>query len=138
MVTEFSCTYYKYNNVGYARYYISECHWEENRASNVLKSGLQTADSVIVYIPSDVSITAPNNKNISLGELFENASSKNVTKDMLVKGKCDFEFKNITQQSVSESMNKFRTQYPQFLTVSSIDNKLYGLKELQHFKISAK
>ena len=132
MVTEFSCTYYKYNNVGYDRYYISECHWEENRASNVLKSGLQTADSVIVYIPSDVSITAPNNKNISLGELFENA------KDMLVKGKCDFEFKNITQQSVSESMNKFRTQYPQFLTVSSIDNKLYGLKELQHIKISAK
>ena len=122
MLAQASCTLYKFNGIGYDRYYISSCHWQENRASNIIKSGLQSADSVTVYIQKEDLTVAP-----------ETASF-----DMIIKGQCDFEFDNTSQQSVSESMKEFRKQYPQFVTVSSIDNKLYGLKELQHIKISAR
>lgn len=122
MLAQASCTLYKYNGIGFDRHYISSCHWQENRASNVLKSGLESADSVTVYI-----------QNESLTVVPETASF-----DMLVKGECDFEFDNTNPQTVSESMKEFRKQYPHFVTVSSIDNKLYGLKELQHIKISAR
>ena len=48
---ESSCTIYRFNGSGYDRYFIPECHWQENKARNVLKSGMQNADSVTVYIP---------------------------------------------------------------------------------------
>lgn len=140
MIAESSCTVYRYNGTGYDRFYILACHWQENRASNVIKSGLQTADSVTVYIPADIAVIAPNNSLYPADRLFPGmeAIPQNTSKDMLVKGMCDFEFNNTTAQKVSESMKTFRQKYPQFVTVSSIDHKLYGLKALRHIKVSAK
>ena len=51
MITNFKCTIYHFNGVGYSKFYVPHCHWQENKASNVVKSGLQNADSVTIYIP---------------------------------------------------------------------------------------
>ena len=55
MMTNADCTLYLYDKAtgGYTRYFISGVYWRENKAGNVLKSGLQTADSTTVYLYSD-------------------------------------------------------------------------------------
>lgn len=123
MKTNTACTSYQYDHVtgGYDRFVIPKVMWQESKSANVLKSGLQTADSTVIYIPAEFSDLAP----------------KTAAKDMLVKGIIDFEFKNISPQSISESMKEFREAY-KFVTVTSIDNKLYGSPSLQHIKVSAK
>lgn len=139
MLTDTSCTVYKFNGVGYDRYCVPQCHWQEDKASNVLKSGMQNADSVTVYIPLDSVFVVPS-KNLLPGKsLLPNAENvpKLATKDIVVKGECNFVFDNSSQQSVSESLKKLREQYDYF-TVMSIDRKLYGSENLQHVKISAR
>lgn len=143
MLFESKCTLYRDNGSGgFYRYIISECHWQEDRAANVLKSGLQTADSVSVYIPKRATASnfVPDGEVFPAVVLFPTAdiSPKNPSKDMLVKGTVSFEFDNSSPAAVSASMKLFRAQFPQFVTVSSIDRKLYGPERLQHIKISAK
>lgn len=117
MMINADCTLYRYENGKYNRYVIYGVYWRENKAGNVLKSGLQTADSTMVYLYS--------------GEVIP----QSVTKDIIVKGICDFEFDNTSQQTVSESMKAFREQY-NFVTVMSVDNCMFG--GLPHIEISAK
>lgn len=122
---ETTFTLYRANGDGYDRFVIPNSHWQECKASNVIKSGLQNADSVVIYIPyssiyvDDVDVTP-----------------QNTSKDMIVKGVCDFVFDNTFDQSISESFREFKRKYKP-LTVNSIDRKLYGSKALQHIKISA-
>lgn len=119
---ESSCTVYKSNKSGgFDRYYIPSCHWQENKASNVLKSGTQNADSVTVYIPLD-----------SLFDIQYSAA-----KDIIVKGNCSFRFDNSSQQSISASLKVLRDMCTCY-TIMSIDKKTYGRKQLQHIKISAR
>lgn len=117
MLINADCTLYRYENGGYNRYVINNVYWCESKAGNVLKSGLQTADSTSVYFYSDKIIP------------------QTVTKDMLVKGVCNFEFDNSSQKSVSESMQSFRKAY-NFVTVMSVDNCMYG--GLPHIEVSAR
>lgn len=122
MQTNTDCTIYKYDGTtgGYNRVYIPTVFWRECKAANVLKSGLQGADSVIIYIPIISSGSAP----------------QTAAKDMCVKGNCGFVFDNTSQQTISDGMKAFRQH--KFVTVSSIDVKRYGIANLQHIKISAK
>lgn len=117
MLTNADCTLYKFENGGYRRYEILNVYWNENRSGNVLKSGLQTVDSTSVYLYSD--------------SVLPNANAK----DMLVKGICDFEFDNTSQKTISESMNRFRSNY-EFITVMSVDRMMFG--GLPHIEISGK
>lgn len=125
MFTNTSATLYKYNktNGGYDKKSISSCFWSDSKISNVLKTGQQTADTTMIYIPKSV---------ISNGNVPENAS-----KDMLVKGDCTFSFVNTSSATISASMTAFRNANS-YVTVMSIDSKLYGSKPLQHMQISAK
>ena len=119
MLKNADCTLYKYNKLsgGYTRHFISGVYWRENKAGNVLKSGLQTADSTTVYIFDDAVLP------------------ETPTKDMLVKGNCLFEFTNTSAATISASMKTFR-ETNAFVTVMSIDNMMYG--GLPHIEISAK
>lgn len=134
---ESSCTVFRHNDSGgFDRFYIAQCHWQENKARNVLKSGMQNADGVTVYVPL-------NSVKITPSELFlpDNIYPSAETlpafaaKDIIVKGKCTFLFDNSSQQSISESLKTLQKQY-ECHTVMSIDKKLYGI--LQHVKISAR
>lgn len=125
MFTNTSATLYKYNktNGGYDKKSISSCFWSDSKISNVLKTGQQSSDSTTVYIPLEY---------ISNGNIPENAA-----KDMLVKGSCSFTFDNTSPATISASMALFRNANS-YVTVMSIDNKLYGSRLLQHVQISAK
>ncbi len=139
MRTESSCTIFNYNGIGFNRYYVSSCHWQENKARNVLKSGDQNADSVTVYIPLDSMQLEPGGNVLPSDYLLPSSETvpKNASKDIIVKGECNFTFDNSSQQTASQSLRRLREEY-QTYTVMSIDRKLYGSKNLQHIKISAR
>jgi hypothetical protein len=139
MRTESSCTVFKFNGKGFDRYFVGSCHWQENKARNVLKSGDQNADSVTVYIPADYLVMTPDESYVPSERLLANAdiAPQTASKDIIIKGKCSFIFDNSNDRTVSESLKKLRSEY-QIYTVMSIDRKLYGSKNLQHIKISAR
>ncbi len=51
MLKNADCTLYLYNKAtqGFTRHIINGVYWRENKAGNVLRSGLQTADSTTIY-----------------------------------------------------------------------------------------
>lgn len=123
MKTNTDITLYRYNAVttGFDRIHIKAAFWQECKAANVLESGMQTADSTVVYIPI----------------MFKDDAPSNCAKDMLVKGDCAFVFDNSNAKSISDSLKQFKAERS-FVTVSSIDTKDYGTANLQHIKISAR
>ncbi len=124
MMINADCTLYKYDKdtQGYTRHEIRGVYWRSSQQANILKSGLSSCDGTTVYIYK----SSINGDNVP----------ETPQKDMLVKGIAEFEFDNTSQQTVSSSMKLFREQYPQFVTVGSIDNMLYG--GLPHIEVSAK
>lgn len=124
MLTDSSFTLYKHNGKGFDRYFIAECHWQENKAANILKSGgNQNADGITVYTPADV---------FPLAILPLNGAH-----DIIIKGDCKFLFDNSSDKSVSESLKMLSEKYI-IHTVMSVDSLLYGFPDLQHVKISAR
>lgn len=137
---ESNCTVFKSNKKGgFDRYFVPQCHWQENKARNVLKSGMQNADSVTVYIPLGKTVILPDETTLPSDKLLPNTETvpNSAAKDIIIKGKCKFVFDNTNQQSVSESLRELQKNYDCH-TVMSIDRKSYGRKGLQHIKISAR
>lgn len=139
MLTDSSCTLYRFNKIGFDRYFIPECHWQECKSANVMKSGMQNADGITVYIPAEAAVLHPNGFVYHAGILFQDMDilPKNPAQDIIIKGECKFTFDNTSQQTASESLKKLREQYD-FHTVMSIDRLLYGSPNLRHIKISAR
>ena len=123
---------------GYDRYFIPECHWQENKARNVLKSGMQNADSVTVYIPIESAGLLPGflkpSENLFAGQL---CTPQNSAQDIIIKGESNFTFDNSNPQSVSQSLKTLKQKHRCY-AVMSIDEKFYGVTDLQHIKISAR
>ena len=90
MLSNTVCTLYAYNKAtgGFYRRVIPNVYWCENKAGNVLKSGLQTSNGTTIYFYDDKCMPLT------------------VTKDMLVKGICPFEFNNTSPQTISERDRK--------------------------------
>ena len=128
MLTNENCTLYLKDGNGFVRHYIPKCHWQESKASNVLKSGLQNADGVTVYIFA---------KDIGVDLKTALLARKSAAQDIIVRGECSFDFDNSSSQSASENLKALNIQ-ADVHTVMSIDRLLYGSAELQHFKISAR
>ena len=139
MFTDTMLTLYRFNDKGFDRFIIPHCHWQECKASNVLKSGMQNADGIIVYIPASVMVLAPNEFLYPSNNIFPNMDilPKNTAKDIIIKGECEFIFDNTSERAVSESLKTLRETYD-IHTVMSIDSLLYGPTNLQHIKISAR
>ena len=117
MLINSDCTLYRFNKATskYDRVYIKKVYWRQNKAGNVLKSGLQTAASTTVYF-------------------YDENVPKTPTKDMLVKGNCPFVFTSTTESALSDEMKQFRANYD-FVVVKSVDNMMYG--GLPHYEVSA-
>lgn len=128
MLTTDSCTVYIKNGNGFDRCFVPACHWQERKASNVLKSGMTSADGVVVYI-------FLKDADEELQALL--TARKNAAEDLIVKGECPFTFDNSTPQSASQSLKTLHAEYDVH-TVMSLDRLLYGSRELQHFKLSAR
>lgn len=139
MFADTMLTLYRFNGKGFDRYVIPQCHWQECKASNVLKSGMTDADGIIVYIPAKALVLAPNSFLFPCNQLFLNAdiSPHNPSQDIIIKGECNFTFDNSNDRSVSESLKQLRNEYD-IHTVMSIDRLLYGSADMQHIKVSAR
>lgn len=107
----------------YTRHEIKGVFWEDVKQSNVLKSGMATADAVRIFIPSN---------NLPGGIKFTTG------KDLIVKGIVDFEVDNTSQQTISASLTTMKKTYDRVVTVSVVDDKLYGSPRMQHVQLSCK
>lgn len=139
MFADTMLTLYRFNGKGFDRYVIPQCHWQECKAANVLKSGMQNADGIFIYIPSNALVLAPNNFLFPSDSLLLSADISPLcpSQDIIVKGECNFIFDNSSDRSVSESLKTLRDKY-EIHTVMSIDRLLYGSADMQHIKISAR
>jgi hypothetical protein len=128
MLTNECCTLFLKSGNGFERYFVASCHWQESKASNVLKSGMASADGIAVYIFI---------KDISEELKALLTARKSAAQDLIVFGECNFTFDNSTPQSASESLRELNASFDAH-TVMSIDKLLYGSPEMQHFKLSAR
>ena len=122
------CTLFLKNGNGFDSVYIPRCHWQESKASNVIKSGLQNADGIIVYIFVE-------GLDDELKSVLE--SRRNAAQDIIVKGECNFMFDNSTPQAAAQSLKTLNADFDVH-TVMNIDKLLYGSPDLQHFKLSVR
>lgn len=123
MYTNADITLYTSSNGKYTRQEIKGVFWEDVKQSNVLKSGLTTADSVKMFIPG---VNLPDGIKFTTG------------KDLIVKGLVDFEVDNTSPQTISASLKIMKDTYDRVVTVSVVDDKLYGSPSMQHVQISCK
>jgi hypothetical protein len=117
-VTLYSCA----KDGKFTRSVIKKVFWDEVKQSNIIKSGLTTADSVKIFIPSS---SVPDGLNLAAG------------KDLMVKGIIDFIFNNTSPQTISESLTTLKV-INKVVTVSVVDDKTYGSPSMQHYEISCK
>lgn len=121
MYTNADITLYSFKDNKYTRRKIEDIFWDESKASNVIKSGLITADSVKIFIP----LISADDLNITTG------------KDIVVNGIVLDEIDNTSQATQSSSLKSLKEKY-NFVTVSSCDKKLYGSVALRHYMLSCK
>lgn len=123
MYTNADITLYACPDGKYTRHEIEGVFWEDVKQSNVLKSGLSTADAVRVFIPA---------KNLPGGVKFTTG------KDLIVKDIVEFEVDNTSQQTISASLKTMKETYDRVVTVSVVDDKLYGSPRMQHVQLGCK
>lgn len=115
---EDTITVYHFADNKYTREVITNVFWDNVKQSNVLKSGVVTADSVKIIIPTEEDIE------------FEGS------KDIVVKGELTYEFDNTSQQTISNSIKHLKDNYKDVVTVNVVDSKLFG--GLSHIQLSCK
>lgn len=114
-------TLYHFADGKYTRQVIKGVYWFAVKQSNVIKSGLSSADSVSIHIL----VTSVDNLEIT------------TSKDLVVNGVVDIEINNTDQRTQSESLKELNVTYDVF-TVTAFDPKLYGSRRLQHYELSCK
>lgn len=117
MLINSDCTFYLFNSKtgGYNRHYVQECYWFENKSGEVSQSGYIGKSNVNIILYSKAVIP------------------KFPTKDLVVKGKCDFKFNNSNEATVSESFRRFTSAYD-FKTVKLCADYFFG--GLPHIELS--
>ena len=122
MFTNADITVYSDTGEGYKRHYINAVFWDDVKASNLIKSGMTVSDSVSLYIPKS-----------SMPDVLKFREGK----DLIVKGKSNFEFDNMNAQSISQSLKELRKRY-RVVMVSVVDEKFYGREAMQHIELLCK
>lgn len=107
---------------GYTRKVIKGVFWQEVKQSNIEKTGLTSADSIKVFIPSS---SAPDGLELT------------TSKDMVIKGVVETEIDNTSAQTISASVTALKAEHDVY-TVSVADGKLYGSQRMQHYQIMCK
>lgn len=126
MYTNADVTFYLYSKVGkkesYRRVFVEDVFWDDVKQSSFLKTGQRDADSVLLVVP--------------LESLFEPIRFT-AGKDLAVKGQCNMVIDCTDQKTMSESLQKLK-DCSHFVTIMSVDEKLYGSEEMQHYELSCK
>lgn len=126
MYTNADCTLYLYSKDGktekYTRMPIEDVYWEDVKQSSFLKTGQRNACSVLLVIPLE-----------SLDEPVKFAEGK----DLAVKGIIEDEIDCSSQEAMSKSLAALKTSH-QYVTVTTVDEWLYGSESVQHYELSCR
>lgn len=114
MLVNADCTVYEADT--YARHELHRIYWNDSRGRTVARSGIQIADSVIVYLYGSGYVPKKG--------------------DLLVRGITDFAFDAKDAHSISESMKQFRKVHPDFAVVKNVQDARYG--GLPHIEVTAR
>lgn len=124
MFTNADITLYSCSKDGkYTRKVINNVFWDDVKQSNVIKSGITTADSVKIKIPL---------------ESIKESLPFTLMKDLIVKGVITEEIDNTSQSTISASLSALKNKYDKVVTLSVVDEKLYGSQNMQHITLSCK
>lgn len=126
MYTNADCTLYLYSKEGnasqYTRLPVEEVYWEDVEQATFLKTGQRNACSVLLVIPLE-SLSEP--VNFTRG------------KDLVIKGIVTDEIDCNSQEAMSKSLAALKAAH-ELLTVTTVDERLYGSESMQHYELSCK
>ena len=119
MFTNADVTLYLYHKCGkdmrYIRIPVEDVYWEDVRQSTFLKTGQRDAASVLLVIPL---------------ESLCNPLTFTQGKDLAVKD-CS------SQETMSKSLAALKASHG-YVTVTTVDGRLYGSEAVQHYELSCK
>ena len=126
MYTNADVTLYLYGKDGkaekYTRMPIEGVYWEDARQSTYLKTGQRDGTSVLLVIPME-SLDGP----IKLTQ----------GKDLAVKGIIEDGIDCSSQEAMSKSLAAFKAAHG-FVTIVTVDERLYGSESVQHYELACK
>lgn len=124
MYTNADVTLYLYSKVGkdekYNRLPIEGVYWEDVRQSTYLKTGQRDSTSVLLVIPRE-SLDGP----IKLTQ----------GRDLVIKGLVTDEIDSTSQETLSKSLTALKAAH-ETVTVTTVDERLYGSEAMQHYELS--
>lgn len=126
MYTNADVTLYLYSKEGkverYTRMPIERVYWEDVRQSTYLKTGQRDGTSVLLVIPLE-SLDGP----IKLTQ----------GKDLAVNGIIEDEIDCSSQETMSKSLAALKAAHG-FVTIATVDERLYGSESAQHYELACK
>lgn len=126
MFTNADATIYLYSKDGnvekYTRLPIEGVFWEEISQSTLLRTGEKNSAAVLLVIPL---------------ESLESPVDFTQGKDIAVKGIITDDIDSSSQKALSDSLTAFKKAH-KFVTVTSVDAKLYGSEAVQHYELACK
>lgn len=126
MYTNADVTLYLYSKDGkvekYTRMSIEGVYWDDVRQSTYLKTGQRDGTSVLLVIPLE-SLDGP----IKLTQ----------GKDLAVKGIVEDEIDCSSQDAMPKSLAALKAAH-HFVTVTTVDERLYGSESVQHYELACK
>lgn len=126
MYTNADVTLYLYSKEGktenYTRTPVEDVYWEDVRQSTFLKTGQRDSTAVILVIPLD-SLTGP--MKFTPG------------KDLVIKGILVDEIDSSSEAELSKSLSALRSAHGS-MTVTTVDERLYGSESMQHYELACK
>ena len=121
MFTNADVTLYLYRksgkDVSYLRQPVEEVYWEDVQQSTFLKTGQRDVTSVLLVIHLE-----------SLAEPLAFTQGKDFVED---------EIDGSSQEALSKSLAALKEKH-HYLTVITVDERLYGSESVQHYELSCK
>lgn len=123
-----------YDNVAghdkYQRTIIKNVHWEDTKAANVIKSGLENADGIFISIPFLSETSRAYIKPKEFSKLSDKTGNFTLQAgDRIVKGSIDFEITGAIK-NLDESFEAF--------TITTVDTFDFGSPHMHHWEVLAK
>ncbi len=109
----------------YIKSYIYGVHWQDSKGVNILRSGLESADSAKLFIPfsSGENYLTPKEFKVNYNGHFTLQHE-----DVVVKGIVEDEYTTIKD---------LEKKYDFVKTITTVDTKDFGSKNMQHWEVGA-
>lgn len=126
MYTNADVTLYLYSKEGkvekYTKMPVEGVYWEDVRQSTFLKTGQRDACSVLLVIPM---------------ESLDRPVKFTQGRDLAVKGIVENEIDCTSPEAQSKSLEALKKEH-EYVTVTTVDERLYGSESMQHYELSCK